>query len=301
MNIFYNFEEQRLRAGWRLLLQFLLMIFLLYAGQMLISYGTDQPGFLLGRLPGAFAFVLSTWIAVRFLDNRPFAALGLAFDKRWWSELGVGIGMGALAMGCIFVLQLLMGWLTFSGFGWERAWSVAYPLPLLGYLAGMLLVGFYEELMFRGYQITNMIEGFSYSKKSYTTVVFLAIAVSSILFGIMHAGNPNASAVSTVNIILAGIVLALPYLFTGSLALSCGIHAAWNFFQGGIFGFPVSGSPSRSSLLQVNETGPDLFTGGRFGPEAGLLGLIGLCLIVLMTYQYIRAEGYTLGLHDNFK
>lgn len=301
MNLFYNPDEQRLRAGWRLFLQFILMMALLFLLQFLVTFVTEHPGFLLGRVLSAVAFILSTWIAVQYWDKRSMVSIGLEINKKWFKELGIGLGMGAVAMGFIFLLQFLMGWISFTGYGWDRAWRVAYPLPLLGYLAGMLLVGFYEELVFRGYQVTNMIEGFSTSKTSYTMAATLAIVVSSMLFGIMHAGNPNASLISTINIIFAGVVLALPYLLTGSLALSVGLHGAWNFFQGGIFGFPVSGRPARSSLLQIRETGPDLFTGGHFGPEAGLLGIIGLFLVVLLVYQYTRTAGYTFGLHDNFK
>ncbi|MDR8394337.1 CPBP family intramembrane metalloprotease [Aliifodinibius sp. S!AR15-10] len=301
MNIFYNSHEQRLRAGWRLLLQFLLMLAILLGGQLLLNFVTSSPSFLLGRIPSALAFILSTWLAVRYLDNRSFTSLGLKVNKKWWRELGVGFAMGAVVMGVIFSLQLIMGWLSFTGYGWERAWSVVYPIPLLGFFAGMMLVGFYEELMFRGYQITNMLEGFSGTGNNSRMPVIWAILGSSIIFGILHAGNPNASAISTVNIILAGLVLAMPYLITGSLALSVGLHAAWNFFQGGIFGFPVSGRAVRSSLLSVQETGPDLFTGGSFGPEAGLLGILGLFLLVLLIYQYTRGVGYSFSLHDNFK
>ncbi len=301
MNLFYNPEDGRLRSGWRLFLQLMMMLFFLGVAHYLLGYVTTSPGFLAGRVPGTTAFVLSTWIAVRFLDKRSMRSLGLSIEKKWFRELGAGLAIGGLAMAFIFVLQLSLGWLSFTGFGWERSFSTFYPLPLLGYLAGMLLVGFYEELMFRGYQITNLVEGFYGLRGSSTQAAILAVAVSSLVFGIMHAGNPNVSNIALFNIMLAGVVLALPYLLTGSLALSVGLHTAWNFFQGGIFGLPVSGSPARSSLLQVRETGPDLFTGGGFGPEAGLTGIIGLLLIILLIFLYARRSSYSFTLHNNFK
>lgn len=301
MNLLYNSVENRLRAGWRLLLQFILMLVLMGAAQYLVGLVELRGGFLMGRLPAAFGFTLSTWLAVRFLDKRSISALGVSLDRQWIQELGVGIAIGGIAIAFIFVLQLLAGWIDFTGFGWERAWNRMYPLPLLAYLAGMLLVGFYEELVFRGYQITNMIEGLSSKQSDSRFSVVGAIIFSSSIFGILHAGNPNASLISTVNIIIAGAVLALPYLITGRLSLSVGLHAAWNFFQGGIFGLPVSGIAARSSLLQVQETGPDLFTGGNFGPEAGLTGIMGMFLIVLLIYQYTRAAGYEEMLHERIK
>ncbi|MDZ7691837.1 MAG: type II CAAX endopeptidase family protein [Balneolaceae bacterium] len=300
MNLFYNPDEKRLRAGWRLFLQFVLMLALLAAGQVMLGLLGSPDGFLFDRIFSAFAFIVSTWVAARYLDGRSFHALGISLSKKWMRELGMGMAIGGLAIAFIFLLHLLAGWIDFTGYGWQRGWNQMYPLPLFSYLLGMLLVGFYEELVFRGYQITNMIEGFASSQSHTRYSVVGAILLSSSIFGILHAGNPNSSIISTINIMFAGVVLALPYLITGSLALSAGLHAAWNFFQGGIFGLPVSGTSARSSLLQVRETGPDLFTGGQFGPEAGLTGIMGMFLIVLLVYQYTRSAGYAFKLHDKF-
>lgn len=300
MNWFVNPGEERLKAGWRLLLQFALMIFFLGLGYWGIQSLVREMSFLLNVCLSLLAYTLSAWIATRYLDNRSFRSLGLHLDAGWFRELGVGFLIAALVMAFIFLVELATGWIRFTGFGWERAWSVPYPLPLLGYLAGMLMVGFYEELVFRGYQITNMVEGFSGEHISPLQAVGAAILLSSSIFGILHSGNPNASVVSTINIMMAGVVLAVPYLLTGRLGLSVGLHAGWNFLQGGIFGFPVSGSPSRSSLLQIRETGPDIFTGGSFGPEAGLMGIVGLILILVLCYLYVLKSRYRIGLSETF-
>lgn len=300
MNPFYNSAEERLRAGWRILLQLLIMALLLGGFFFLTSLLVPNPGFLLTTSVSMVGFTLSIWIATRFLDKRSFSSLGIELNREWMKDFAVGFGMAALAMGIIFIVELSTGWITFSGYGWEREFNVPYPLPLLGYFVGMLMVGFYEELFSRGYHIINMTEGFSSKWFSVNHAALLALLISSSIFGILHAANPNASLISTVNIIFAGVVLGIPYLVTGKLAIPVGLHAAWNFFQGGIFGFPVSGSPHRSALLQIRETGPNLITGGSFGPEAGLMGIMGLILIVILFYFYTRKADYPIQLHDSF-
>jgi hypothetical protein len=88
---------------------------------------------------------------------------------------------------------------------------------------------------------------------------------------------------------LAGILLALPYVLTGELAISIGLHLAWNFFQGTVYGFPVSGSQPSRRLLILEQSGPELWTGGAFGPEGGLLGIVATlvgCVLVLGWVQF---------------
>ena len=105
-----------------------------------------------------------------------------------------------------------------------------------------------------------------------------------------HALNPGATAATTTKIALAGIFLALPFLLTGKLALSIGVHIAWNFFQGNVFGFPVSGnSMFRTTIFNTVQGGPELWTGGTFGPEAGLLGLIAIVVGSLAMMWWVNA------------
>ena len=117
------------------------------------------------------------------------------------------------------------------------------------FLVLFILVGAYEEPVFRGYQLKNIAEGFNFGRLSGRNAVFLGWIISSILFGLLHAANPRATAYTTFKITLGGLFLGLPLMLTGELALSIGIHVAWNFLQGNVFGFPVSGNTAMRTTI----------------------------------------------------
>ena len=100
----------------------------------------------------------------------------------------------------------------------------------------------------------------------------LSILAISVLFGLVHAGNPNATLLGIINVTLAGVMLGVPFLATGRLAMPIGIHFAWNFVQGGVVGVPVSGLAATNSLLITHSIHEDILAGGAFGFEGGLLG-----------------------------
>jgi membrane protease YdiL (CAAX protease family) len=107
------------------------------------------------------------------------------------------------------------------------------------------------------------------------------------VFVVIHLGNPNATWVSAAGIFFAGIFLAYGYIRTGQLWLSMGLHLGWNFFEGVVFGFPVSGL-SIYRLIRIDVQGPEIWTGGPFGPEAGLIVLPALLVGVILIYLYTR-------------
>jgi len=100
-------------------------------------------------------------------------------------------------------------------------------------------------------------------------------------------GNPNATWVSAAGIFFAGIYLAYGYIRTRQLWLPIGLHIGWNFFEGVVFGFPVSGLDIYA-LLRIKVSGPELWTGGAFGPEAGLIVLPSILLGVIFIYWFTR-------------
>ena len=141
-----------------------------------------------------------------------------------------------------------------------------------------VVIGFQEELLFRGYILQTIQSG---SNK------YWAMLGSSLIFAGMHALNPGFSWMGFLGIFCAGLLLAFAYLCTGKLWLSIGLHIGWNFFEGVVFGFPTSGVVI-NALLRIHVTGPLLWTGGAFGPEAGLIILPALAIGAGMVWVYTR-------------
>jgi membrane protease YdiL (CAAX protease family) len=245
--------------------------------------------------------IISVWIAARYFDKRPFTEYGININKLWLKEYLIGVFIAVVAQGTIFLIEWSAGWITITNFGWNVDTETPFGLGITIFFLTMLMVGFHEELFSRGYQTLNLTEGLRYPKIGARGAVIIAVLLTSSLFGLMHLGNPNASAISTFNIIIAGIVLATPFILTGRLALSAGLHFSWNFVMTGILGFPVSGMEVETTVLHIQQGGTKLWTGGAFGPEAGLVGLIGMAIIVGGSCVYVKVAEYELAIAELFK
>ncbi|KYH25157.1 CAAX amino terminal protease self- immunity [Halalkalicoccus paucihalophilus] len=229
------------------------------------------------------AAVVGVWLVGRYIDRRRFADFGLGIDRAWWLDCGFGLALGGLLMSGIFLLELALGWIevtgTFAGEALVRA--------VVGSLLLFLIVGVYEELLLRGYLLTNLAEGARGPLGIAGAIAFATVA-SSLVFGALHASNPNATLVSTLAISFAGVMLALGYVLTGEIAIPIGLHITWNLFQGTVYGFPVSGLDFGASVVDIEQGGPAAVTGGSFGPEAGLLGLGAMVAGCLATVAWVR-------------
>ena len=214
-------------------------------------------------------------------------------------DLTFGLALGAMLMTGIFLVEISFGWIRVEGAFESRLPGTPFWIALALPATIFLCVGVYEELFSRGYQLLNMAEGLNYPFLGPKGAIAAAWILSSSIFGFLHLGNPNATLLSAFNIALAGLLLGAGYVLTGQLAIPIGLHVTWNFFQGTVFGFPVSGlGPVGASFLEIEQAGPDLWTGGAFGPEAGLMDpvatLLGISLITLwVRLRQGRAGIYT--------
>lgn len=194
-------------------------------------------------------------LAVRLVEKRRPEDLPMGRALR---DVSRGLAVGFLFFAAVSGVLALCGILSVrpSDFDWK--------LILLSFV-WYIYVAVGEEVIFRGILFRMIDERYN---------MWVALAVSAVLFGVVHLSSPNASVWSSVAIAVeAGLMLALAYKYSGSLWLPIGIHCAWNFTEENVFGFAVSGWKSEASLMESQLSGPDILTGGAFGPEASLVSM----------------------------
>jgi len=280
--IFISPDEPRLRAGWRLLVQFILWVVFTACILLPFVFFPDLfaagKGLLIYQVVEGFGILLSIFLARRFLDKRSFSSLGLTIERRALVDIGAGISITFLMMVLVFGVEYTAGWLVIDGYAWGSDPLGTIALETAITFLAFILVGVNEELLSRGYHLQNLASGLNMN---------WAVVISSAVFGGLHFNNPNANWVSALGIFFAGVFLAYGYLQTRQLWLPIGLHIGWNFFEGAVFGFPVSGMGTYR-LIQTTVTGPKHWTGGLFGPEAGLVVIPALLLGAFLVNLYTR-------------
>lgn len=269
-----------LRPFWRFFLAaVLLLVADLVAGEAVgVAYLTlgHHPGPVAAFFWNALATLLAVLAAFKLLtavfERRPLGSVGLAFHGRWWRELGHGLAVGA-------AMILIVAGLEWAG-GLAQFTFALQPLLRAAALTFLLLLvtAINEELTFRGYPFQRLVE-------SITPVG--AIAVASVLFGLVHLGNPYHTWFSTANTMLVGIPLAVAYLRTRSLWMPLGIHFIWNFLMGFLLGLPVSGLTFPVSVIAARVHGAAWLTGAEYGPEGGGFATVA---IVAATFYVIFSK-----------
>jgi hypothetical protein len=288
VGLVWNGRQRRLRAPFRLLGAIVFVAVATAATGVAVALlsipllvtATGTSGVVLTGVGTLVGVVLTALL----LDRRPFADYGFHLNRRWGVDLAGGLALGGLLMALVFAVELAAGWLRVVepiGLPDER-------LPaFVGTLLVFCLVGVYEELLLRGVLLRNVAEGAA-GYVGERRAVGVAVLLSSAVFGALHLANPNATLVSALGISFAGVMLAAGYVLTGELAFPIGLHVTWNAFQGLVFGFPVSGLAMPGSLVTIRQHGPALATGGSFGPEAGLVGLLATVVGTAATALYVR-------------
>ncbi|GAA0177511.1 type II CAAX endopeptidase family protein [Clostridium sediminicola] len=296
--VFKN-EDCQLRSGWKILITYVsffvvtniiaMIVFTAYSASVLLSAGGDiSPEELTklitenNMLNTSVMFIqvgimiLSVILFWKIFDKRPLKDLGLVNPLKSMNNLVYGLIFGAVSISLIFFFLLFTGQI-------EMVNSFLQPKItkwLIIDLVLFILVGFNEELFSRGYCITVL---------GQTKSRWVMILVSSLIFSAMHLLNPNVSYLGLLNIFLVGILFAIMFIKSGDLWMSIGYHITWNYFQGNIFGFNVSGKDVHG-IYSLKYTTENIINGGKFGPEGGIITSIILIISIVFVIKYTFRE-----------
>jgi membrane protease YdiL (CAAX protease family) len=208
---------------------------------------------------GPVFLLVALWLWL--FEGRPLWTIGLE-RAGWLGRYLRGAAWGLVAMAAAVVLMALAGWVAVEPAAPGRTGPAALG-GVLVLFAGWAVQGAAEEAVTRGFLLP--VTGIRWGAVA-------GVGVTSALFAALHLANPNVGPVAVLNVALVGVLLALYAMREGGLWGVCAFHSVWNWAQGNVFGFQVSGTPERwSMLVDLRENGPDALTGGAFGPEGGLI------------------------------
>ena len=217
---------------------------------------------------GMLLAVLTAAVIMLRLERRPFSDLGLSV-KGHAKGLWYGFLMAVLLYLVGFGLSLVMGEVEVSGFQFR-------PLDLLGALLFFGLVALFEEILMRGYILGHLL---------HTRLnKFLSLFISAALFAFLHIFNPEIAFLPMINLVLAGMLLGASYLYTRNLCFPLSLHFFWNWIQGPVLGYQVSGNNFITSVLTLRMPEENVLNGGAFGFEGSLICtvLMIVCTILIV-------------------
>ena len=221
----------------------------------------------------SFVFILLLFIFwVKVIEKNSLSSLGFV-KRNWLKYLAWGILLSLLQMGVIALVYQVCGIGTFE----LNELSLEPILFILGLFPFWLLQGGTEEVATRGWLLTRI---------AARTNLPLAIVISSSLFGILHMGNAGVTYLSVLNIILDGVLAGLLFIYTDSIWLVVAQHGTWNYVQGNLLGFQVSGTGADASIFSFTMgDGPDWLTGGAFGAEGSIITTLVLLVSLVIVYR----------------
>jgi membrane protease YdiL (CAAX protease family) len=219
-----------------------------------------------GQLTNLAAALIASALCARILERRGLASVGYKPHRGWLRDFALGSALGAGSLALAVGIEAAAGAVSFT-VNMRGGWFLARSFLFL--FVFFLMAGAVEELLFRGFAFQALIG---------STGAVAAIAVTSILFGLAHIANANATVFSTINTMLAGVWLGIAYLMTRSLWLATALHYSWNFVMVFVFGLPVSGFTTFINLAWLNgQAGPPAWvSGGDYGPEGGVAVTVAL-------------------------
>ena len=247
-----------------------------FGSEIIKSYSI--PNTMIRYVLNYIGFLFCIWFFRHKIDGLTVTSLGFK-----WKGFGKGAFLGA----GVAVTTILVGtFLLYMGNNLSiRIDTIDISNTLLAVLF-FIIVAFFEEIIVRGYILSNMMESINR---------WLALFVSAIIFSLWHIPNPDITLLAEVNIFFAGILLGVNYIYTKNLWFAIFFHFSWNFFQGTIMGYHVSGLPIDTGLFQIITHGPEEITGGKFGFEGSFIAaFLQLIAILALAIYYEKKYGKRL-------
>jgi uncharacterized protein len=272
-------QQPLIKQGWLRVFLFLIayLLFLVFGGTITALLSLAIPNIAAQPVYLSIGINLIASLAMVFLfrkliDKASIKSLGFSW-KGYSREGSIGFITGILLCTVIAIVLWLMQLL-------QCYRDDADAVELVKVLFIFVAVALAEELVFRGYVLNNLMQSMKPEA---------ALLLSAIIFAVAHSLNPDFNLTAFLNILLAGLLLGINYIFTRNLWFGMLLHFSWNFVQGSVLGFKVSGL-ELPSLLQQNMRGSVLLTGGEFGLEASWLTTIVFAAAILIYYLLFQKK-----------
>lgn len=248
----------------------MLLYGMLIQGVLSLAFGTEARhpgtvGYILMEL-GMFLAVLTASVVMYYFERRPFSDLGLSV-RGHLRGIGYGFLVAVLLYSTGFGLSLLLGEVEITGFRFK-------PEDLLCSWVFFLFVALFEEVLMRGYILGHLL----YTRMN----KFLSLLLSAALFAVLHIFNPGIDFLPLLNLLLAGVLLGASYLYTRNLCFPISLHLFWNWIQGPVLGYQVSGNNFMSSMLSLHLPEENVLNGGAFGFEGSLI-----CTVLMIVFTLL--------------
>lgn len=226
-----------------------------------------------------FASLIGTlfviYLLIKYRYKEKFKDIGFQYFSL--KDVYLGLTMGFIIMFLGFLILILFSQIKISFNSFKSS-------DLLLSLFSFVFVAFTEEIFCRGYILGNLLKCMN---------KYFALFISAILFALLHVANPNMDLLSYLNLFLAGLVLGAAYLYTKNLWFSVALHFSWNFFQGTVFGFHVSGM-NGYSIIHQERFGNNIINGGSFGFEGSVIAIVLQLITVSFIHYYYKNKNIGL-------
>ena len=216
--------------------------------------------------------ILLPILAWKITTKRKLSDMGFTPIKSDYKELLAGLIFGIASISVVFAAIVLSGQAEIT------TWKPHFAVSQLLYLLIFILVGFAEELLSRGYIMSVLRQ---------TKSIAAIMIVPSVIFALLHSFNAGIGIIPYINLTLVGILFSYMYLKSGNIWMPIGYHITWNYFQGNVFGFKVSGTEVEG-MLSTTYTKDTFLNGGAFGPEGGLFVTVILLIGFVIVHLYYK-------------